>query len=363
MLASSFPGPKYVKKGWTCQDSSSCLSYGRVQAVAVADGHGSPDCFRSEHGARIAVEAAFRQVKRYCREEAFDTDQPALLSRVGIDNLKFDILRDWEQSVREHWDRYLDIHSCPGEDEIRFQAVSEKYRQRYLSDDPAVVDKYLYTAYGTTLLLAVSIGTQILLLQIGDGTCVLLQRDGTFSVPLPPDRDNYLNVTVSLCDEDAMHHYRYAVIPCDPASQTEPAAVFLSTDGVDDCFPVYQNENYLYKLYSLIIESILDRGFQATVEDIKQDLLQSMTERGSRDDISLACLISQDQELLQNAFDRIDPECCLPGKKEDRGDTDTEIFTDSENELRTDTESLNSKETGKEEEDNTDDNHEQSGTV
>ena len=345
MLAASFPGPKYAKKGWPCQDSSSRLSYGRVQAVAVADGHGSPECFRSEHGARIAVEAAFRQLERYCREEAFDTDKPAILSRTGIDNFKFDLLRDWEQSVRKHWYGYLDTHTCTGEDELRFQAVSEKYRQRYLSDDPAVVEEYLYTAYGTTLLLAVSIGTQILLLQIGDGTCVLLQRNGTLSVPLPPDQDNYLNVTVSMCDKDAICHFRYAVIPCDPVLQSAPVAIFLSTDGMDDCFPVYQNENYLFKVHRLIIESVLDKGFQATEDDVTNDLLQSMTARGSRDDISLACLITQDRELLHEAFDRIDPNSCLPGENTDKSSIDEE-----------------SQKAGNVE-DLTDDNHEQSGTV
>ncbi|MDO5133193.1 MAG: PP2C family serine/threonine-protein phosphatase [Eubacteriales bacterium] len=307
MFAVSSPGPKYSKKGWPCQDSASYCNFGHVQVIAVADGHGSADCFRSQTGSGIAVEAAFRQLKRYCGEEAFDMEEPALFSRVGIENFKYDFLEDWKRTVREHWDRELDTHAQLGEGEIRFRDVSDKYRRRYLSDDPAVVNRYLYTAYGTTLLLAVSIGTQILLLQIGDGTCVVLQRDGTFVLPVPPDEDNFLNVTVSLCEENAFQKFRYAVLDCDPASPAAPAAVFLSTDGVDDCFPVYKNEEHLYKLYTLIVESILKEGSRATYEDITQSLLPVMTSRGSRDDISIAFFTTENKEELREAFDRIDP--------------------------------------------------------
>lgn len=55
MFAKSVLGPKYAAKGWRCQDRSGKVNFGRTQVIAVADGHGSSDCFRSEYGASLAV--------------------------------------------------------------------------------------------------------------------------------------------------------------------------------------------------------------------------------------------------------------------------------------------------------------------
>ena len=306
MFAKSVLGPKYAAKGWRCQDRSGKVNFGRTQVIAVADGHGSSDCFRSEYGASLAVKTAFEQTMLYCRNTAEKSDAPVRFSDTGILNFKYAVWNEWRRLVKKNWDEYLKLHKTPGGGEVRYESVSEKYKARFGSSDKKVRDWYLYVAYGTTLLFAVAIESQILLLQIGDGTCVVLQKNGEYRTPVPPDEENFLNVTVSLCEDDANLKIRHAVLDCDVNSPTAPVAVFLSSDGVDDCYPVYRNEQYLYRLYSIVLENILKVGFDATEAEIADHLLPGMTEKSSRDDISLAYFIVQDREMLREAYDNID---------------------------------------------------------
>ena len=176
-FAASSLGTKYAEKNWNCQDSSDKMEFGKIQAVAVADGHGGSNYFRSEFGSKLAIQVLFDQIKIWCA----DLQEGERFGDTGIKNLKYNFVQKWREAVKNDWYERLKGKSL-GEGEIRYESVSERYIERYTSTDPKILEKYLYVAYGTTLICAVSIGVQVLLLQIGDGTCVLLQRDGEFSV-------------------------------------------------------------------------------------------------------------------------------------------------------------------------------------
>ena len=297
-FATSAIGPKYASRNWECQDSSGAIEFDNVQAVAVADGHGGGDYFRSQIGAKLAIEVLFNQLKNFFNVN----DDTENFSDTGIKNFKYNFVNEWRNAVKKDWYDRLSDGKTLGEGEIRYESVSEKYKARYTSDNPAVVEKYLYVAYGTTLICAVSIGTQILTLQIGDGTCVLLKRNGEFSLPIPPEEENFLNMTVSLCDDDSVLKIRHAVINC-----KNTAAIFLSTDGLDDCFPYYQNEEHLYKFYAdVIIDSIIKRFFLTTENEIREQLLPGLTKKASKDDISLAYLILPMPLILKEVFQKVD---------------------------------------------------------
>lgn len=303
-FAASSLGIKYAAKNWNCQDSSDKMELGKIQAVAVADGHGGSNYFRSEFGSKLAIQVLFEQIKIWCA----DLQEGESFGDTGIKNLKYNFVQKWREAVKKDWYERLQGKSL-GEGEVRYESVSEKYIERYTSTDPKIVEKYLYVAYGTTLICAVSIGTQVLILQIGDGTSVLLQRDGEFRVPVPPDENNFLNRTTSLCDEDAVLKIRHAVINCDKNSPNAPAAIFLSTDGLDDCFPYYKNEEHLFKLYAdVILDNIVKRGwmFFLTENEIKNELLPGLSKKASQDDISLAYLIDSNPATLKETFAKID---------------------------------------------------------
>ena len=284
-FAASVHGKKYFERGLPCQDFSSELEFDSVQAIAIADGHGGKDYFRSDTGARLAVKVAFEQTKIFCKNISADEN----FSENGIKNFEFKILEEWRAAVKKHW-----RENPPSDDELRWQNVSDKYKMRFASDE-----KFLPVAYGATLLCAVSIGSQVLIVQIGDGSCVVFQQSGEFKMPVPPDAENFANVTTSLCDLDADKKFRHAVLDCAEDSPLAPAAIFLSTDGLDDCYPIFENDKWLYKFYfDTIIDSMICNGLSLTAQEIRADLLPYMTEHGSNDDISLAYFVTNDLNLL-----------------------------------------------------------------
>lgn len=391
-FAHSSWGPKYKAKGFACQDYSDKQNLDDVQIIAVADGHGSNDCFRSNIGSELAVKIAFEMISEYEVEGCFSSDNngqqyldsinaemkelpiiqdglegqeyslceikaPSVdynswlqkrqniysamsdkaknrnsnnyssgfirFSEDGIKSFKYQFWKRWRAAVKKDWDSKLsiyikeckynygdnykleDLNNIIEKHESRFQKVSNKYKDRYLTKE---ADKYLYTAYGTTFLLVLSIESQILLLQIGDGTCVVMQRNGTFSVPVPADENNRLNVTVSLCEEDAYKKIRHAILDND-VPELAPVAVFLSSDGLDDCYPVYHNDKYLYRLYYEILKKLSTDSSAKALDELKQEikdsLLPNMTFRVSQDDISLAFLVDDDINALREALARV----------------------------------------------------------
>ncbi len=303
-FAATSHGTKYLAKGWNCQDSSGALDFENVQIIAVADGHGGSDYFRSEYGSKIAIQTLLEQVKIFCKDlKTFER-----FSDNGIKNFKYDLVQSWRKAVKKDWQERLS-GGVLGEGEIRYKSVSDKYKARYTSDNPQIVENYLYKAYGTTLICAISIGAQILILQIGDGSCVVLLKNGELISPVPNDPENFLNVTTSICDNKAELKIRHAVLNCEDFSVNSPVAVFLSTDGLDDCFPYYKNEEHLYKFYcGVMIENMLEFGYNATENEIETQLLAGLSKKASHDDISLAYFVPENLEVLSETFGKIDAE-------------------------------------------------------
>lgn len=294
-FATSVSGASHIETKRPCQDSSGVLEFTNIQAIAVADGHGGSNYFRSEIGSRLAVDVAFNQVKNFCNKVApFER-----FSESGIKNFKHSFKQAWIDAVKDDWQK-----NPVDENEPRWAEVSDEYKKLFTSNKD-----FVPVAYGTTLLLAVSIGSQVLIMQIGDGTCAVLLSNGEFKIPVPPDEENFLNVTTSLCDINAEQKFRHVILNCDEF--IFPAAIFLSTDGLDDCYPPYENENFLYSLYSdVIISSMIEReGFEDTEQELREDFLSEMSVRASGDDISLAYMTVENTDffkeiLAQNQSER-----------------------------------------------------------
>lgn len=273
----------HLREEIPCQDYSGVLEFDNVQAIAVADGHGGADYFRSEVGSQLAVAVAFEQIKIFCA----NIKDGEIFSDGGIRNFKFSLKNAWIDAVKNHW-----LKNPVDENSPRWQEVSSACKAQFKTDE-----NFIPVAYGTTLICAVSIGSQILIVQIGDGSCAALFNNGEFKLPVPPAAENFLNVTTSLCDEEADKKFRHAVLDCE--SPLAPIAIFLSTDGLDNCYPIYQNARYLYNLYSnVIIDSMIRNGFEATEAEITESFLSGMSARSSCDDVSLAYLIVNDTTLL-----------------------------------------------------------------
>ncbi|HEY5311471.1 MAG TPA: protein phosphatase 2C domain-containing protein, partial [Pirellulales bacterium] len=79
---------------WPAEPSAGCF------VLAVADGHGSAKSFRSDAGARLAVETA-QSAFRELLSSPGDVD-PRTVKRALDERLPMEIERRWKTAVQEH---------------------------------------------------------------------------------------------------------------------------------------------------------------------------------------------------------------------------------------------------------------------
>ena len=243
-------GASHIREGKPCQDYSASRSLGKAAIAAVADGHGGAPHFRSDRGARFAVEEAVRCIQGFiCSNEAGLSD-----SNGDLQTLCMHILKAWRDRVAE------DLRSGSGK------------------NNDAGCDA---SPYGTTLLAAAITKQYWFALHVGDGKCVVLDNDASPFQPVPWDDRCFLNRTTSMCDTETGGLFRHFY------SEELPAAVFLGSDGIDDSFPVYENDQHISLFYKAIYTNFINEGI---TEGKKQlcEMLPLLTRKGSGDDVSIA---------------------------------------------------------------------------
>ena len=277
-FAHSCIGENHIKKGIECQDSSLHIDNSLYSFASTADGHGSLCYLRTERGSEFAVDCALECVNEFL--SGLKTAEADLSSEKEREML-FDQL--W-RSIVSRW------HTTAEED-FRFEPFTEEeldripeqfdyYRERYLSG------RYI-EAYGTTLAFAVVTEDFALCIQIGDGSCVVLNADGEVCEPVPEDPRCYDNVTTSMCQDDAVLSYRYAYFPKDEI----PAAIFLGTDGIENS---YWSKEQLYGFYRGLALTFIECGLDEGVRQLSA-FLPEMTRRGSGDDVSVSGIIDMER--------------------------------------------------------------------
>ena len=264
-------GASHIKKGMACQDCSQSRENPDCRILVVCDGHGGADYFRSDRGSKLAA-VAFMD----CME---NPDLIAALSAAATEKQRKSRMEQLIKSIIARWNSLVeqDMRQHPF-DEDELSGVSEKARRRYEAGER------LQAAYGTTLIGAVLAEDFWLGLQIGDGKCVAVSENGEFTQPIPWDEECFLNVTTSLCDENAAKEFRFCF------SRNLPAAVFIGSDGIDDCFA---GDERLYDFYRLTLKSFAGTDEETAVAQLKE-YLPTLSEKGSGDDMSVGILINTD---------------------------------------------------------------------
>ena len=121
-------------------------------------------------------------------------------------------------------------------------------------------------------------------IHIDDGKCVAVNPEGKFVQPIPWDPKCFLNATTSICDSDALGSFRHFY------SEKLPVAVFVGSDGVDDCF---SNNDQLHNLYKTILYSFGTSPFQEAVDGLSE-YLPRLSAKGSGDDVSISAMMDLD---------------------------------------------------------------------
>ena len=240
LLNISVQGASHVATGRECQDASGCYRSpdGRMSAVVVSDGHGGSAYPNSATGARLAVEVTLQMLKSFCSNTAVRPDEKQ------IEQLCRSIVANWTMWV-----------GADGEGEI--------------------------STYGCTLIAYALTDTYWFALQIGDGRCCILNHRNKWRQPIPSDDRCILNLTTSLCGEDAGRSFRYV------SGVKRPKAVMLCSDGVDGTFG---SGALLYNFYNQVLRTLRMEGFGA-LKDQLPGVLRHYSATSSKDDMSLALLV------------------------------------------------------------------------
>jgi serine/threonine protein phosphatase PrpC len=280
IVGETVPGASHLRAGTPNQDAIlQVRESGRSLplVLSIADGHGSPKCFRSNYGSRFAVKKAAQIVGEFLDERRGRFDLTEIES-AGKDYLPKEIVKKWRKTVEYH------LKNNPFTDE-EFQKLEEKSgagARKLIEENPLL-------AYGTTSLTVAIEEDFVLYLQLGDGDILNVSKTGEVSKPLPKDERLLANETTSMCLKDAEKDFRFFVQPI--SAEQSPALVLLSTDGYLNSF---SDEAGFFQAGTDILNMLgAENGFDAVNGNLKS-WLEEATRMGSGDDCTVAVIYRPD---------------------------------------------------------------------
>lgn len=264
----SVQGASHIKKNKECQDASISYWDETCSIIVVCDGHGGDDYVRSAVGSVIATQVTKKNIRNFI--DTISIDDMRKNHKNLLKNLEASIINDWNQEVYTH------SQNNPFT-EIELGYISEKCRNK-------IINGNIESAYGTTVIAVAVTKEYWFGIHIGDGKCVAINPEGKFSQPIPWDEKCFMNVTTSICDNAALNHFREFY------SEKLPIAVFIASDGVDDCFI---NNEQLNNFYKTVLYSFASTSFEEACDELK-DYLPRLSAKGSGDDMSVAAILNLD---------------------------------------------------------------------
>ena len=282
LICASTQGSDHIKHGIPCEDYGLVFESELCKIFAVADGHGDSNCPRSQFGSKTACEIVISEMEKFCS----DIRENAWESRVISPGKDLDTLaRQLISSI---------VAKC-------VKAVNEELADNPLTDDErAGCEKYierydkgerLEHIYGTTLIAGLMTEKYLLLIQQGDGRCVVFNSDGSCMQPIPWDDKCFANVTTSLCDEDAIQRFRYCTLNL---SENPIIACLAGSDGVEDS---YLSMDLMHSYYRDLLVYASDNGV-AGLNAYLKETLPEFSKNGSGDDVTICGIV--DKETAAN---------------------------------------------------------------
>lgn len=266
-------GALHVRHGIPNQDAvlwSPPTGTAPYAATAVADGHGSNRCFRSETGARIAVEVGLTLMSELMAGAGSARDT------AERDQLAHLLAEMWREAVT------TDLQRKPfTEPELKQLKEKEGDEARLeVLEGPAL-------AYGTTLLVAGADHRGVVVYQVGDGDILTVSSHGAVTRPLPPDPRSVGNATASLALASAGQDARTWSLPGDAEA---PVLVLAATDGYANSF---EDDAGFLKVGSDLLAMIRANGLDEVNAQL-EGWLGEVSELGSGDDVSVGLLVGEE---------------------------------------------------------------------
>ena len=259
-------GATHERNGKPLQDSKKIVEVSDdIVIMAVADGHGSEKCLRSERGSLIAVNTFCEVMNRYLT--SYGQDKKGMetlltfLNREGDTRFAQDVCEEWQSRVKHSFN---------------------KNKILSLIDTNGQVDwKSAYSLYGTTLLGVLITKDFVFSFQIGDGDIVFATESKCYPLVEP---EKFLGTeTHSLSKVDAWRK-SVASIRRKDAEKDLPYMYMLSTDGFANS---YANDDVFKDTCREYCEMINQHGFEAVKENLAK-WLKETSDGGCGDDVTAA---------------------------------------------------------------------------
>lgn len=274
VLGSSVRGASHVRAGLPNQDAIGWTQIGgqwRSLIVAVSDGHGSPRCFRSHVGSRLAIETALAVSLEFLNGQP-DLKSLTAVKRTAEERLPREMARRWREAVEDH---------------VGKNPLSEEELSALESTDGAPAREAVAArpvrAYGATVLTAVVEESFIIYVQLGDGDILLVSGAGEVIRPMANDERLFANETTSLSSREAWRDFRFGF---QALAGSPPALILLSTDGYANSFV---NEEAFLQVGNDLLAMLRADGVESVGRNLETWLAQA-TAAGSGDDTTLAII-------------------------------------------------------------------------
>ncbi len=262
-------GASHDRSGMPNQDSIEYRVIPECQAaiLAIADGHGSKEYFRSDAGSEYAVQIAVTEMSNFVRAYAARD-----VSEIGP------LLKDLPQRIVAEWRKRVDEHLA----ETPF-FTKEEWKHFKNGQSLPDVNKRPRVPYGATLLAVMITEAFIYCFQLGDGDIVFIKDTGEPIKPLADDKRLLANETTSLCTETAVQDVRSKFIR---RESTLPALITISTDGYANSFTT---QDGFLKVGTDIL-AMLRKDGPGMIKDNLPTWLESASNMGSGDDITFGVI-------------------------------------------------------------------------
>lgn len=305
LLCSSVQGYSHIKKGTPREDYGIIKENDACKVFIVADGHGDSNCPRSQIGSKYICEIAAEELTEFAEKIKSEEWEYKLFDKFESDNLVLQLVTSmfgkWSVKVNE--------------DFLINQLTDEEYEQAKEYAELYKSGKRIEHIYGTTMIAGLFTERYLLLLQQGDGRCVVFNQDGSVSQPIPWDDRCFANVTTSVCDNDAIQSCRYHVIDL---NENNIIACFSGSDGIEDSFPSMEKVHSFYRnLLSIACDESVSE-----LQNYLDDYLPKLSSEGSEDDITVCGIVDviRSKELIEkimvtNQFEELNDEINRADKK------------------------------------------------
>lgn len=258
-------GATHVRNQMPCQDNKKIIKISdKITIIALADGHGSSKCPRSDRGSMIAVNSFYHIMKKYLEiygeDEEDITHLMTFLNREGDVRFAQDVCEEWQARVK--------------------QSFYKNKVEGMTNEDGSIKWPSVFSLYGTTLLGMLITDSFVFSFQIGDGDISAVTKDEVEPLVEP---EKFLGTeTHSLSKPDA---WRKAVTSVHrlEAESRESYMYILSTDGFANS---YTSDKEYQKTCRDYLQMIRKYGIDVVQANLKKWLTET-SELGCGDDITV----------------------------------------------------------------------------